>query len=233
MNALILSLFPGVGLMDRAFEEEGFTIVRGPDAIWGGDIHSFHVRAGIFAGVIGGPPCQWASKALNFQGKRVKYKPADLIPEFVRVVEEAAPSWALMENVTQARKSKSIPTDWLYVKLRDWDCGGLTNRTRNFWIWPPTLVLSPLKRPGKPANSVLKHSGKKILSNQQRATRPYGLHEKLTLKQAAELQGWPEMAVILKDMSAAYAVGLLGNGVPRAMGVYIARAIKGAFYGQL
>ena len=34
---LVLSLFPGIGLLDMAFEEEGFTVVRGPDLLWGGD----------------------------------------------------------------------------------------------------------------------------------------------------------------------------------------------------
>lgn len=34
--ALVLSIFPGIGLLDRAFEEEGFCIVRGPDLLWGG-----------------------------------------------------------------------------------------------------------------------------------------------------------------------------------------------------
>lgn len=33
---LVLSLFPGVGLLDRAFEECGLCIVRGPDKLWGG-----------------------------------------------------------------------------------------------------------------------------------------------------------------------------------------------------
>lgn len=33
---LVLSLFPGIGLLDMAFEEEGFTVVRGPDLLWGG-----------------------------------------------------------------------------------------------------------------------------------------------------------------------------------------------------
>lgn len=33
---LILSLFPGIGLLDRAFEECGFCVVRGPDILWGG-----------------------------------------------------------------------------------------------------------------------------------------------------------------------------------------------------
>jgi DNA (cytosine-5)-methyltransferase 1 len=38
---LVLSLFPGIGLLDMAFEEEGFCVVRGPDLLWGGDIRSF------------------------------------------------------------------------------------------------------------------------------------------------------------------------------------------------
>jgi DNA (cytosine-5)-methyltransferase 1 len=55
---LVLSLFPGIGLLDRAFEEVGFCVVRGPDVLWGGDIHRFRPPAGRFDGVIGGPPCQ-------------------------------------------------------------------------------------------------------------------------------------------------------------------------------
>lgn len=43
---LILSLFPGIGLLDMAFEEEGFCVVRGPDLLWGGDIRRFHPPAG-------------------------------------------------------------------------------------------------------------------------------------------------------------------------------------------
>ena len=41
-SPLVLSLFPGIGLMDRAFEEEGFCVVRGPDLLWGGNIKTFH-----------------------------------------------------------------------------------------------------------------------------------------------------------------------------------------------
>lgn len=187
--------------------------------------------AGIFVGVIGGPPCQWASTALHWQGHNVKHRPENLIPEFVRIKEEAEPEWSVMENLLTARKSPGLPEDWLFVKLRDWDCGGLTHRKRAFWVWPPTLIFAPPKRPGKPEYSVLKNSGRQKLSLQQRRDKTFRTHEKpLTLKQAAELQGWPEMAEILKDMSAAYAVGLLGNGVPRAMGTYIAKAIKGVFY---
>lgn len=55
--SLVLSVFPGIGLLDRAFEQEGFCIVRGPDVLWGGDIRRFHPPPGMFDGLIGGPPC--------------------------------------------------------------------------------------------------------------------------------------------------------------------------------
>ena len=45
--ALVLSLFPGIGLLDMAFEEAGFTVVRGPDLLRGGDIRRFHPPASL------------------------------------------------------------------------------------------------------------------------------------------------------------------------------------------
>lgn len=38
MTQLVLSLFPGIGLFDQAFAEQGFCVVRGPDLLWGGDV---------------------------------------------------------------------------------------------------------------------------------------------------------------------------------------------------
>jgi DNA (cytosine-5)-methyltransferase 1 len=101
--SLVLSLFPGIGLLDRAFEEEGFTVVRGPDVLWGGDIRTFHPPAGVFDGVIGGPPCQAFSR-LAIMVRHNGYEPrfGDLIPEFERCVAAAAPEWFLMENVPAA-----------------------------------------------------------------------------------------------------------------------------------
>ena len=46
MKPLVLSLFPGIGLLDLAFEERGFCIERGPDLLWGGDIRRFHPPCG-------------------------------------------------------------------------------------------------------------------------------------------------------------------------------------------
>lgn len=93
---LVLSLFPGIGILDNGFESEGFCVVRGPDLIWGGDVCSFKAPMGSFDGVIGGPPCQDFSKLRRgpVTGDGVK-----MLKEFVRIVTEVRPSWWLMENV--------------------------------------------------------------------------------------------------------------------------------------
>lgn len=187
---------------------------------------------GIFCGIIGGPPCQWASSAMGLNGRNgIKNKPLDLIPEFVRIVNEAAPSWVIMENVMAAKKSAAIPKEGVPTKLVDWDCGGMTMRRRYFWVWPDRLILMPSKRPGKGEYTVLATSWKtrsgfrdkfKTIKNGYRR----GMHEYITTKKAAELQGFPELLPMLEDLPRRYAVPLLGNGVPKAMGLYIARATK-------
>lgn len=97
--SLLLSLFPGIGLLDMAFEES-FCVVRGPDLLWGGDIRTFHPPAGCFDGVVGGPPCQTFSSLANLvRAKGHEPRFGNLIPEFERCVAEARPDWFLMENV--------------------------------------------------------------------------------------------------------------------------------------
>lgn len=100
---LVLSIFPGLGLLDRAFEAEGFCIVRGPDPIWGGDVRKFSPPAGVFDGILGGDPCQSHSALSNLvRAKGLQPSFPDLTPEFQRVIEEARPRWFLRENVPQA-----------------------------------------------------------------------------------------------------------------------------------
>lgn len=83
---LVLSLFPGIGLLDRAFEEHGFTTVRGPDVLWGGDIHRFHAPHGVFTGIIGGPPCPAHSPMRHIVWAKGHQTKPDLVPEFCRIV---------------------------------------------------------------------------------------------------------------------------------------------------
>lgn len=104
---LILSLFPNIGMLDAAFEEEwsAACIVRGPDPIFNAlsDVRQFCPPSGKFDGVIGGPPCQSFS-SLSHLVRRNGNEPrfGNLIPEFERCVAEARPEWFLMENVWQA-----------------------------------------------------------------------------------------------------------------------------------
>ncbi len=128
---LVLSLFPGIGLLDMAFEQEGFCVVRGPDLLWGGDVRAFHPPAGKFEGIIGGPPCQLFSilKRLNpLAGE----KQGNLIPEFERVVSEASPAWFVMENVEGAPLPIVDGYDVHAQLIRDAWVGGETTRLRRF-----------------------------------------------------------------------------------------------------
>ncbi len=129
-TALVLSLFPGIGLLDMAFEAEGFCVVRGPDVLWGGDVRRFSPPAGVFQGVIGGPPCQTFSTLANLvraSGHEPRF--GNLIPEFERVVKEADPDWFLMENVRQAPTPQvsgfavqdfALDNVWLGEEQRRW-----------------------------------------------------------------------------------------------------------------
>lgn len=111
---LILSLFPGIGLLDRGFEDSRFCVVRGPDLIFGGDIKRFHVYPGKFDGIIGGPPCQDFSKARRDvpTGEGL-----ELIDEFKRVVLQARPSWWLAENVPGVPDIKIDDYSWQRLDL--------------------------------------------------------------------------------------------------------------------
>ena len=100
---LVLSIFPGFGLLDYAFEKEGFTVVRGPDPIWGGDVRTFHPPPGVFDGIMGGDPCQSHSGLANLvRAKGLEPTFPDMTEDYLRVIEEARPAWFLRENVSNA-----------------------------------------------------------------------------------------------------------------------------------
>lgn len=225
---IVLSLFPGADLLGRAFESMGFCVVRGPDVLWGGDVRSFHVPVGKFDGIIGGPPCQLFSSAA-LTGTRAE----NLIPEFLRLIEEAKPQWAVMENVKGVVDEKAGPA-WPYTLVRDFDCGGLTNRIRAFWFYGIAPVLEPTPRRGEVEHTVMASSWKK------RSTDNFPAHEYLKAEDAERFQGFPGLGQSIMNAQPSFgaksglsassrnilAVHMLGNGVPRAMGEYIARHVK-------
>lgn len=96
---LVLSLFPGIDLLGRAFEAKGFCVVRGPDLIWGSPVETFHAPPSLFSGVIAGPPCVDFSSANR---SPVTPRGLALLEQTRRVIREAKPIWFLIENVPRA-----------------------------------------------------------------------------------------------------------------------------------
>lgn len=133
MNGLVLSVFPGIDLLGRAFEEKGCTVVRGPDVLWGGDVRDFHPPAGVFWGVIGGPPCQ-AFSALRHLIRHNGHEPrfGNLVPEYERVCFEAQPAWFLMEEVPDAPVPHVEGYETCDMIIRDKWVGGIQPRPRRF-----------------------------------------------------------------------------------------------------
>lgn len=227
---LVLSLFPGIGLLDMAFEEEGFCVVRGPDLLWGGDIRRFHPPAGKFQGVIGGPPCQLFSRlrALNPLAGRH----GDLIPEFERCVSEAMPLWFVMENVPEA-PLPSVPHYGVRERLvRDVWVGGMTSRLRRFsfgfhsWRPCPRLDLDELAlHRTDPEPAVLAGHGPAL------GQRVRGIVGR-SWRERARLQGlsaeWIERMGTDAPFTTHGMQRVVGNGVPLPMGRAIAKAVKAA-----
>lgn len=249
---LVLSLFPGLGLLDMAFEGEGFCVVRGPDQLWGGDVKQFHPPAGRFDGVIGGPPCQAFSRLrhivkLNHERHPDKYHLAEnLIPEFERVVEEARPAWYLMENVPDAPWPSINPYIQRSFVLNNRWCVDATpqNRERRFWFGHRDRDINPLAHievalfepleweyavtaagsGGGAPIPVRMNTGKKLKSAlRQPKSRP----NTRTVEDYLRLQGLPEDFF---DRKSPFTVAgkrmMVGNGVPLPVGKAVARAVR-------
>jgi DNA (cytosine-5)-methyltransferase 1 len=127
-SGLVLSLFPGIDLLGRGFEEAGFCVVRGPDLITGGDVRNFAARPGLFEGVIGGPPCQ---KFSLVNRRRDTAGGEELVLEFARVVREAAAEWFLMENVVGVTE---LQIEGFEVQRFTMDCREVGNRQRRLRV---------------------------------------------------------------------------------------------------
>lgn len=251
MKGLVLSLFPGIGLLDMAFEQAGFCIVRGPDLLWGGDIHSFHPPASKFDGVIGGPPCQ-AFSQLRFMVEHNGHELSpNLIPEYERVVAEARPSWFLMENVPAAPEPDVKGYSVHSCMVADHWCGGQTSRLRRFSFGSgdgrvlhvethalhstqplPAVVCDAREVQVAIGGSGYRNataSGGRTSSLNRGGPMPHDKGRALTIEEMADRQGVPANALaLLKEHGAFTALALkrgVGNGVPLAMGRAVAAAV--------
>lgn len=245
MTQLVLSLFPGVGLLDMAFEAEGFCVVRWPDLLWGGDVRRFHPPAERFDGVIGGPPCQAFSRMRHIveHGRRtgrVTAPPAEnLIPEFERCVAESAPVWFVMENVPDAPlpavagyrvHSQLVDNRWfgeVQQRKRRWSFGtpgGLSLALDGF-----VALENPEREPAVCASGSGRSQPVAVGGSGKRKRRPRAgdLKSTAAFRRACALQGLPE-TWDLPPFRVDAKIRAVGNGVPIPMGRAIARAVKRA-----
>lgn len=242
-SPLVLSLFPGIGLLDRAFEEEGFTIVRGPDPLWGGDIRNFRPPGGVFAGIIGGPPCQRFSGLANINRARYGEESLapNLIPEFERCVAEEEPCWFVMENVPNAPepivegyvvRSYTVNNRWF---------GAEQHRERRFSFGtrdglPLLIETEVFEHPrfetavtasngGRRARPVIEEDGK---SRGKQRLAIGELPIRRPLSRLCELQGLPPDFLSDAPFGERAKRQIVANGVPLPMGRAIARAVREA-----
>ncbi|MFA0612475.1 DNA cytosine methyltransferase [Vibrio sp. 10N.222.49.B4] len=209
-NKLILSLFPGVDLFSKPFEELGFCVVRGPDILLGQDIRDFHVPSGVFSGVIGGSPCQEFS-SLN-RNCPTGYG-LEMLYEYQRIVEEARPDWWLLENVARVPDLKIEDYHWQRFPLNlAWftDC----SRLRHFQfgskngklLCPPIHVTKEAKKTA-------------ALASDDRS-----------FSELKHLQGLPQ-SYDLPSFTVEGKKRAVGNGVPLPLGRTLATLIDRDIYG--
>lgn len=234
MSGLVLSIFPGIGLLDMAFEEAGFCVVRGPDLLWGGDIRRFHPPAGKFDGVIGGPPCQVHSGMTHLcklgNGVAAGERHGNMIPEFERCVADSEPRWFVMENVSQAPAASVEGYGVHSFTVNNRQFGEDQNRVRRFsfgmrgariTLCVETSVFESENWEG----AVLAGHGPAY------GQRVRGISGR-RWQEMARLQGLPDAWIEKMNTETPLHVQgmkrVIGNGVPLPMGRAIAAAVKRA-----
>lgn len=237
-NQLVLSLFPGIGMLDAAFEELGYCIVRGPDSIWGGDIKGFMPPCAVFGGIIGGPPCQPFSRLRHIlQSNGYDVVGENLIPEFERCIQEAQPNWFIMENVLDSPTPKV--TDYIVHRYnlnnRQMIDSPKQNRVRSFSFGtreglelriPLCAVeneeyITAVNSAGTslPVKKAFHAGG---MTNKSRSQQYYSTYDML------ELQGFPRTYLDDCPLTDKGKRKAIANGVPLPLGLAVARAVKEA-----
>jgi DNA (cytosine-5)-methyltransferase 1 len=212
--SLVLSLFPGIDLFGRAFEAEGFCVVRGPDPVFGGDIRDFRPVAGKFEGIIGGPPCQPFSAANRNVTEEQLARGLEMLGEFCRCVRDSAPTWFLMENVARVPDVKIEGYHVQRLDVHSRDFGMKQRRLRHFQFGSRDDSRCVLPR----CVTVTDQAPPCLASEGRRAGRR-------DWPAFCELQGLPpEFDLPSFTLRAKYQA--VGNGVPIQMGRALAAAVR-------
>lgn len=208
---LVLSLFTGAGLLDKAFKEKGFCVVSAGDIILNNDICDFTGMKGKFEGVIGGPRCQDFSKMNRNRPDLLSSYGYKMLQEFKRVVLECEPNWALMENVAETPDLNI--DDYSYQRIdinQSWYED--VNRLRHIQFYSKDNLYLHWDR--KRDSTVLekKCDGAALASDSR------------SFKELVRLQGLP-LDTNFPDFTVKGKKKLVGNGVPLSIGRVLAKEV--------
>ncbi|NTU84006.1 MAG: hypothetical protein HGA45_32320 [Chloroflexales bacterium] len=210
---LVLSLFPGIDLLGRAFEAEGYCVVRGPDPLFGGDIREFTPVPDRFDGIIGGSPCQDFSRLRRCPPTGLGL---ELLGEFVRCVEEARPRWFLLENVPGVPDIRPYGYQVQRFDLRANECGLGQQRLRHFQFGSNEgLALMLIRNERRP------------VTEECATASEFSRVGRRSWAEFCAAQGMPP-DFELPALTQAERYRAVGNGVPIPMGRFVARAILNA-----
>jgi len=219
MTELVLSLFPGVGLLDRAFSSAGFCVVQAPDKITGGDVRDFAGVSGRFNGIVAGPPCQGFSAA-NMHRKNDEHpsvvQSRQMIRETCRVISECQPEWFLIENVPSVPDVRIDGYTVQRIPITDQECGGLQLRSRHVQFGSLRgHIIRPIRVNDCTRNRKKGRPAKAVTTKTERWKDFPDVCRRQGLNSVIELPGWYQSAK----------VRAVGNGVPLRMGGVLAAAI--------
>jgi DNA (cytosine-5)-methyltransferase 1 len=221
MIETVLSLFPGVGLLEMPFVEAGYSVVRGPDLFHGGDMRTFRVSRGLYNGILAGPPCQGFSAANEFRGDMTHHSvinSLEMLAIAVKTIEASQPDWFLIENVPSV---PSVLIDGYKIQtiaVNDYEFGGNQIRWRKLQFGHRDGLHLRLKRinEGSP--------------RRKRGRRPTAITTKprsknMTYADQCRLQGLTK-PIDLPGMTRTLKFRLIGNGVPLPIGRAVCDGIK-------
>jgi len=208
-SQLVLSLFPGVDLLGRAFHAKGFSVVLGPDLLWDSRIEDFSCPADRFDGVIAGPPCVNYSDANR---RRDTDEGDRLVREFLRVVAEAQPVWWMMENVRNVPDVRLRGYTVQRLDCTDWEFGGGSGRLRHIQFG---------HRDGHIIRPVRTQTCRPVTLSPVVTTQAQSRHDRFS-RRCAKMG---VTALRLAALTPAARRRIIGNGVPHGIGTALADAV--------
>lgn len=222
-SQLVLSLFHGIDIFGRAFDAEGFCVVRAAEIALGFDVRDFHPVKHRFDGIIAGSPCQSFSVANRTRPHKAKEKcdcpGCEMLENFARCITEAEPKWFVLENVPQVPDVIIHGYNIQRFDLQANECGLKQIRLRHFQFGSLDGLILKIER------------GRRITEVEPAVLASDGKKTRRSFTRLCELQGLPS-DFDLPYFKDSYKKIVVGNGVAFNVARAVAKAIREAMCGN-